>query len=365
MKIGILTFHCAHNYGAVLQCYATQEFLKNKGYNVEIIDYRPQFLLTPYRIIDKNRFISRNLIYFVKKTIIESLMLFFRYKRWYGFESFIRNKLNLSSKVHNKNIPDYYDIYIIGSDQIWNPKITKGFDNIYFADFPFNKGKRKYLTYAASMEIQCLSNEQKIYLSNALKSFDQITVREKNLCELLQPLTSKKIHQVIDPTLLINSSIWEEMVTQPLINNKYVLVYQVRENERTMQIANDIAKQIGGIVIETVAWLNRGCFKNKYQTASPEMFLRLIKHATCIVTTSFHGTAFSVIFNKPFYTLLLNDGRDSRSLSLLESLGLSERAISIEDVPTFSSVDFSEANIKLNQIRKDSAKIFDRLYEYS
>ena len=359
MKIGILTFHCAHNYGAVLQCYATQEFLKNKGHDVEIIDYRPSFLLKPYKLIDKNRFVSKNLILFAKKAIMESLMLFYRIKRWYGFESFIKNKLNLSSIVYEKNIPDDYDVYIIGSDQVWSPKITQGFDNVYFADFSFVKGTRKYIAYAASMEVQSLNIEQKKFLSKALMPFDNISVREKNLCDLLQPLTLKEIYQVLDPTLLIDSSIWNKIAISPKIPQKYVLVYQVRVNERTVQIANNIAKQIGGIVIETVAWLHRGCFKNKYQTASPETFLGLIKHATCIVTTSFHGTAFSVVFNKPFYTLLLNDGGDSRSLSLLESVGLSERAISLQENPVFTSIDYSEANIKLNLIRKESSKILE------
>ena len=365
MKIGILTFHCAHNYGAILQCYALQEYLKVQGHNVEVIDYRPPYLLKPYSLFNINRIRSRNPIRIIKNFIRESILFYGRYKRYCGFESFIKNRLNLSAKVKGKNIPDNYDVYIIGSDQVWNPKITEEFDNIYFANFPFKKEQKKYISYAASMETQELNHEQKKYFTSALNSLDQISVRENVLCELLQPLTHKDIKQVLDPTLLIESSVWEKVVTPPNIKLKYVLVYQVRINERTMQIANEIAKQIGGIVIETVAWLDKQCLKNKYQYASPEMFLGLIKHASCIVTTSFHGTAFSVIFNKPFYTLVLNDGKDSRSLSLLSSVGLRDRAISLETVPTFTPIDYSKANQQLNIIRKESSQFLKLLYEKS
>lgn len=362
MKIGILTFHCAHNYGAVLQCFALQEYLKSIGHDVEIIDYRPTYLLKPYSRFRIGRILSRNPLRLVKNTIRESLMFFSRYKRYKNFNSFIRNRLNLSLSVKNKNIPDKYEAYIIGSDQIWNSRITKGFDDIYFASFPFEKGQRKYVSYAASMEVLELSREQKLYLEKSLVNFDQISVRENNLRDFLQPFTSKEVWQVIDPTLLVCSSSWYDMAISPKIKTKYVLVYQVRVNQRTIETAHEIAKQIGGIVIEAVAWLNWRCLKNKYQTTSPEEFLGLIKHADCVVTTSFHGTAFSVIFNRPFYTLLLDDGKNSRSLSLLNSLGLNERATSIETIPTYSTIDYTEVNQKLDQIRKHSSHFLDLIH---
>ncbi len=365
MRIGILTFHCAHNYGAVLQCYALQEFLKSKGHNVEIIDYRPYYLLRPYKIFKIERILSHNPIKLLKNTFRELALLYYRYVRYYNFETFITNKLNLSLRVRENNIPNKYDIYIIGSDQVWNPKITKGFDNIYFASFPFEKEKKKYISYAASMGVQELTAEQKQYIKSSLCNFDKISVRENNLCKLLEPLTSNTINQVIDPTLLIKVADWNQLVIKPNINSKYVLVYQVRTNKETLKIANNIARQIGGVVIEAVAWLNIRCFKNKYQVATPEAFLGLIKYADCVVTTSFHGTAFSIIFNKVFYTLLLNDGKDSRSLSLLESVGLKDRAISINSTISFTSIDYSEVNYRLNQIRKDSEKYLDLSHERS
>ena len=142
MKIGILTFHCAHNYGAVLQCYAMQEFLRSKGHDVEVINYRPNYLLKPYKIFNVKRFSSKKPIRILKGLILEFLLFPVRLKRFYGFENFINNKLILSKTVTKESIPSNYDIYIVGSDQIWNPKITKGFDEIYFCRFPFEKGKK-------------------------------------------------------------------------------------------------------------------------------------------------------------------------------------------------------------------------------
>ena len=188
----------------------------------------------------------------------------------------------------------------MGSDQIWNPQITKGFHKPYFGYFDFSKENRKYIAYAASMEASSLTQEEKAFYKKALDNFNAISVRETTLADLLQPLTSKKIETVLDPTLLANTDIWNSIVKRPLLNCKYVLVYQVRFDKNTRRIAQDIANQIGAKVIEITAWINWKFKKNVYQCCSPEEFLGWIKYASCIVTTSFHGTAFSVIFNKDY-----------------------------------------------------------------
>lgn len=359
MKIGILTFHCAHNYGAVLQCYALQEFLKVVGHDVEVIDYRPDYLLRPYSLFKSNRVICRNPIRMSKNIVWEMILLYYRYKRHSRFNSFIKNKLNLSKRVEDNKIPDIYDAYIIGSDQVWNSGITQGFDKIHFAFFPFPKKEKKYLSYAVSMGDTHLSPEKEEYMKIALKNFDYLSVRECDMVNLLQPFVKTPITQVVDPTLLINTSIWEKLIHNPNIKNKYVLVYQVRINEQTLKIAQQIANQIGGIVIETVPHINWNCYKNKYQSASPETFLSLIKHAACVVTSSFHGTAFSIIFNRPFYTIYLNDGKDSRSCSLLEAVELKNRIITLDEVPTFESINFQKVNSKLEDLRKQSKEFLN------
>lgn len=354
MKIGILTFHCAHNYGAVLQCYATQEFLRSKGYDVEVINYRPQYLLDPYKLFNRRRVISKNLIRLLKRLAIEVLTFSNRYKRFKGFERFIHNRLQLGVAVTRDSLPSDCDAYIIGSDQVWNSRITQGFDPIYFADFSFEKGNKKFISYAASMESKTLTPEQIDFYTKSLQNFDSLSVRESQLQQLLQPLISKKISQVLDPTLMVPTHVWDKFSTQKTEGDKYVVIYQVRQNPNTMRIAEHIANQIGAKVKVLVAWLQYKAVEGTDQTATPEEFVDAIRNAACVVTTSFHGTAFSVIFNRPFYTIKLNDGWDSRSVSLLGTLDLEERVVEVNASPIFSDIDYSLVNQKLEQLRSES-----------
>lgn len=357
MKIGILTFHCAHNYGAVLQCYATQEFLRSKGHEVEIINYRPEYLLKPYRIFVLNikNLFKLPIVPLLKTITIEILIFGNRFRRHRGFERFINKYLNIGHVVTKENIPSDFDAYIIGSDQIWNPRITHGFDHIYFANFPFEKNNKRYISYAASMEAKGLDENQKDFYKNNLINFDAISVREKELLNLLQPLSSKKISHVLDPVLMVSPHIWDNISSDKSDTEKYVVVYQIRGNpDYTLRIANQIANQIDAKVKVLVAWLQHNPVKGTNQIASPTQFVNTIRNAACIVTTSFHGTVFSVVFNRPFYTIKLNDGADSRSMSLLESLGLEKRLIEVDDSPIFTEIDYSIANQKLDKLRQES-----------
>lgn len=355
MRVGILTFHCAHNYGAVLQCYALQETLKQMGHDVEVIDYRPQYLLTPYNIFNKHRILSKNPILVIKHCIREMFILAVRLRRYNAFNKFIVDRLNLSHPIIKHDIPDSYDAYIMGSDQIWNYKITKGFDPTYFGYFDFQKGKKKYISYAASMETKLLDDRSTNFYLDALNNFDALSVRETRLAELLQPLTTKKIETVLDPTLLADRGIWNRIALQPSIKRKYVLVYQVRYNKNTLRIAHNIANQIDAIVIEITAYPTTHFNKNSLQVSSPEEFLGLVKHAACVVTTSFHGTAFSIIFNRPFYCIQLEDEGDTRAQSLLKSINLCDRMIKSNESPKFTKIDYNdEINKRIFQLRENS-----------
>ena len=140
MKIGILTFHCAHNFGAVLQTYALQEILKTMGHEVFIIDYRPKYIVDVYKIFNIRRFISKSPITSLKKTLNEILNFRNRIFCYYKFNRFIKSYINLS---HERTVSNIYDAYIIGSDQVWNPDITGGvFDKVFFAEFNFSKEKK-------------------------------------------------------------------------------------------------------------------------------------------------------------------------------------------------------------------------------
>lgn len=353
MKIGLLTFHCAQNYGAMLQCYATQEFLKSHGHQVEVIDYRPQYLLRPYRLFNTQRLKSSKPKQWAT-ILLKELIPFPRrcYLRW-AYYRFMRKHLILSREVTKDTIPSCYDVYVVGSDQIWNPRLTGGFDDVYFCRFPFAKATRRYIAYAASMEAKELDEMAEKYYHDTLQHFDALSVREPVLSHLLQPLTHHPISNVLDPTLMVDPKVWESLPANPRLPKKYVLVYQGRSSTHTLRIAKDIAQQIGAEVVALGTWVSfsRGL---SYKSLSPEGFIHAIRNAACVVTTSFHGTAFSVIFGRPFYTVKLDDGADSRSQSLLQSLGLSDRMINVSSSPTFSTIDYAATNTTLQRLRKES-----------
>lgn len=356
MKIGILTFHCAHNYGAVLQCYATQEFLRSKGYDVEIINYRPDYLLEPYRLL-KKRIRYRGFVRFIKDIIQELIIFPTRYQHWKGFRRFINQRLLLSQPIDdNSLISADYDVYLVGSDQIWNPNITQGFDKAYFCDFSFEKGTKKYIAYAASMEAKSLDFEKERFYRRQLKRFDAISVREENLMKMLSPLIDMPVRHVLDPTLMVPVSIWDKFHTKSIISEKFVLVYQVIPDDNTLRIANHIANQISAKVVNVVANMSNISFytRHSHQNATPEDFISILRNAACVVTTSFHGTAFSLIFNRPFYTLKLNKGWDERSMSLLNQLNLRDRLVDVISDPEFTEIDYSKVNPVLDALRQES-----------
>ena len=361
MKIGILTFHCAHNYGAVLQCYALQEVLKRMGHTVEVMDYRPAFLKTAYDIVSFRRIYSRNPLKILKSLVSEFLCLPERIRRYKGFDRFIKNRLRLSSP----DIPSDCDVYIMGSDQVWNPKITKGFDPVYFGNFQFAKANKKYVAYAASMEACALAPEAIDFYRKSLCNFDSISVREKQLAGLLQPLSEKPIETVLDPTLLAEAEIWHKIAKRPKFNGKYVLVYQVGRNGNTLKIASSIAQEIGAVVIEITAEIFASFNRRKLQCESPEEFLGWIKHASFVVTTSFHGTAFSIIFNRPFYCIELKKNGNTRCRSLLSSIGLENRLISVLDMPRFSGLDYSYANSCISKLQAQSQSFLTKAIRYN
>lgn len=353
MKIGILTFHCAHNYGAMLQCYALQEHLLSMGHSVQVINYQPKYLVKPYKIFDIERILSKNIFKLVKNIAKELFLLPKRYRRYQAFNRFLSKRIRMSMLCNKDTIRDDFDAYVFGSDQIWNPNITNGVDDMYFGCFPFSKGQKKYVSYAASLGLDTIDNVWEESFRVNLKNIDHISVREDTTVNLLTSFTDKPIKVVLDPTLLLSKPIWEKL-SDNVKRRNYVLVYQVREDPNTIEFAQHIAHQLNTDVIKLVAWVKRKKFIGENASASPEDFVSYIKHASCVVTTSFHGTAFSVIFNKPFYCLKLGDGCDNRSSSLLSALNLDDRMVDKCERPTFSAIDYSVPNEKIEQLRNES-----------
>ena len=320
MRIGILTFHSAHNYGAVLQCFALQQYL-SKRHDVYVIDYRPNSIVKGYHWFLWRRFVCKNPLKMFVKSVREISLIRYRKKRFEGFNKFIENKIKLAevSTIHSQP----YDYIIIGSDQVWNYNLTNGFDDYFWGKIEIPTCT-KIISYAASMH-DSWPKEIDIQILDRLKNFTSISVRENQLALKLSKLLNKPIQTVVDPTLLLKKEQWE-LITRRIIREKYLLLYQVEQNQTTIDIAHKIANQLNLRLIAISAQVE-GLNSKEIITSSPEDFVSLFRYANFVVCSSFHGTIFSLLFNVPFYSVRMGVGKDNRVASLLSDLSLENRFI--------------------------------------
>lgn len=317
MKVGILTFHRAFNYGAVLQCYALQEFLKSCGHDVQIIDYQNRYLLRCYQLFDRKKYLCKNPFTMIKKTIKELLSLPKRIRVKRAYDHFLLT--HFSMVACDANTLESFDCIVVGSDQVWNVKLTGGFDHYYWGSFRTNHIK-KIISYAASVE-ELWDRHLDSTACRLLENFDAISVRESNLKNVLSDLVpDREVHVSVDPTLLMDETIWDAVAEAPKIKEKYVFLYQVRNSNFGVELAQRIANKLG-LKLICMSANARGLNSKECVGASPGQFLGFIKNAEYVICSSFHGTVFSLLFQKKFYSLKLNDGRDSRVQSLMESVG--------------------------------------------
>ena len=355
MKIGLLTFHAAHNYGAVLQAYATQEKIKEMGFDIEVIDYSPSYLIKQKLFpLTSNASLLVNV-----KILFEGFVTFpWKFKRKHNFQKFIKQQLHLSNTSY-KNHPFSenmdYDLFVMGSDQIWNCKLTKGFDAVYLGNFKI-KPTAKKISYAASMSHYGLTHQEEREFSKMLSNFDDISVREEELHQYLKKKYNKESTVVLDPTFLIDAKKWSSMAVKPKTAKKYVLVYSIDLRNDALRMANGLAREIGAEVIELSMSVDKNVLKNKYQTASPEEYVGLFEQAEFVITSSFHGTAFSVIFNKPFFSIAHGSDKDSRQKTIMNNLGVIDRFVSKNATPSFKTLDYTVPNQKLKELREKSVQ---------
>lgn len=350
MKIGILTFHCAHNYGAVLQAYGLQEYLKSCGHAVEVIDYRPRYLTRGYTAFPLPDLHDASFARKIWRLGNWGVRLPWRVadvpvrvRRRAGFEKFISEKLNLSRERFEEggDVPaEKYDAIVFGSDQIWSPAHTRGGDPVFLGDFAAPAGTRK-IAYAASAGAASATLGENPVFADALKNFDAISVREDNLAASLQKRTTKRIETVLDPTLLAERAVWDALAETPKTSGKkYVLVYQVMYNPAADAVARKLASQLGADVVSI--WAGYARRPEMLPTETPEQFVGWFRDAACVVSTSFHGTAFGLIFEKPIYYVGNGNAAENRPRQILSALELEDRYVRAgAPCPKFSDIDYA------------------------
>lgn len=352
MNIGILTFHRAYNYGARLQCYALTKYLQSLGHSVKVIDYYPdyfkeEYALIPIKKINKAGFLSKISI------LIESLLFLpLKIIRRRRFDRFLY-RLPLSERLPS-SAKQYgnYDIVFVGSDQVWNKQITGDCVDPFYTGVVKRKGI-KLVAYAASTKVDSAAIDTLFY-KQILKNFERVSVREDIFCDICNKLISGCALTVVDPVLLLKKKEWEKISVKPRETN-YLLVYTVPSDASVMKFAKLVAESRRLKIIELVPNIKYLFRRNARQIASPEEFIGYFLNASYIVTTSFHGTAFSIIFEKQFSTILLGSSVDDRSLSLLNKLGLGTRTVTSSSITLpKTEIDYGKINSRLDAIEQIS-----------
>lgn len=306
-KIGILTFNWAVNYGAILQMFAEYTFIKNNSNSdLSIINYVPDKLKNVYELkVFKGSFHPKSLLKnFLTLISKKDLILKFR--------GFINNNFKLTKELKNtfELIKELYnfDIVIVGSDQVWNYYIVGEYLNDYLLNFDIPNLMK--ISYAASLGKNEIPEEVINLFKNAIPKFDVISLREEKSKELLSNICKKDdIYVVLDPVFLLSKNEWLEVADQSKFEIKhkdYILIYMLEYNENLVQFALNLSKQtklpVYSIEIPFFRYYKN---KNKFiniNNAGPEDFVKLFYNASYVLTNSFHGTSFSLIFEKPFLT---------------------------------------------------------------
>ena len=359
MKIGILTFHGADNYGAVLQAFALQEYIQSIDNVAEMVNYSPEAVLKDYKTFS---LAFSPTFSGAKRYLLHPLILLRRFiriipfvRRAKKFNEFRKRFFGLQAASYTdiEKIPQDYDAYVIGSDQVWNTKISQDGKFVYFGKFKRNN-KSTCISYAASAG----DGEELLNTPEYFESFDNIAVREVSLKNHLQNNLNIASEIVVDPTLLVKPEVWDRVAATSTYNTreKYVLVYMVYYTEKALRIAKKIAKRMNmKVIIIDFCRITKNHF---IAPIGPEDFVNLFKNASYVVTTSFHGTVFSVIFRRNFYFISTRRKGENRVKLLLNDLKLEHRIV--EDMPTPEQIDYSYAMQVLPDLRASSEAFLQR-----
>lgn len=346
MKIGLVTVHNACNYGAILQAYATQKILSQFGC-VEIINY-------------ENRHVSRSMdLIRIKMTLRGALgiakdiiRVLPRSRVLRKFRHFFSTRLQLTQTLTSMDIlggsVGRYDVLVAGSDQIWNPSCinaSREIDPVYFLRFGDRNTNK--LSYGSSLGSYKYSISEGNCVADFLEDFSHISVRENDAQSVLSDLTGRSVSHVLDPTLLLTATDWLNDFDLPAGSNNaspYILLYTVPRIPLLKKVVRKYREQLDlKVVAIDQSPMSVGKVDRQIRDAGPEEFVELVNGASFIITDSFHGVCFSLIFEKPF--VAVSEGAYSNRIkSLLDTLGCVDRLIQSEsdlvrlDAPLYDSV---------------------------
>ena len=365
MKISIITFHDTFNFGATLQCAALCKYLASQGHEITVLNYMPKYIRNKKSSLKEFYNIGlRHGISSKFKAILKGLfyILYFRnvQKRDKAYSNFIKGNINISKQIFNyeelKSLPNS-DFFICGSDQIWNPNLTGGrFDKAFFLDF-IKKDKIAYGVSTGEIDL----NKYKPELLDLTKDFVRISVRESSTAKTLGSILNREINVVLDCTLLLDDNDYVKMEVDIDNTEPYLLFYNVSSEPIANVTARIISQKLGLQIIDvSPSPFIRIPGAKKIADIGPGEFLGYVRKAKFIVTNSFHGTVFSIIYKKDFYSIP-HKTRAGRVVDLLDSLELSDRLIrNVEDIK-FDSIDYKRSYACLYKARLSSFEFLNSI----
>lgn len=342
-KISIITIHSIYNYGSALQSYATQCFLEKLGYDAELIDYRPDYDKTFIRKI-KNCGIK----------LLFPKTYFIRARKYFKFH---KNNMNLSKRKYKNykelcNNPPKADIYLSGSDQIWNTYFPCGKDRAYTLEFIKNEKK---IAYSSSIGRDDMSIDDLKQLAERIKDYKWISMREKSGVRQLAKVGVEAV-DVCDPVFLLSADYYKKIQVKPNIG-KYILVYSVHQSPDLSEIVQLIKKKLGLNVV-LVGDIPIKCYHDiSKKDSGPLEFIGLINGAEYIITNSFHCVAFSLILQKQFLPVAPKVNA-SRVTNILEIGKIQDILVeTVKDLPEkLINIDYEKVSFYINEYAKQSAE---------
>lgn len=365
MIIKTITCHNVYNYGASLQAYALQHYLETLGNDVEIIDFQPDFLsyrYKPFKISKTGKAAAIcKVLPFMKYPygLVKNRSMFKTWGRKKRFDEFTGNFLHLTKRYSTseelRNDPPKSDVYVAGSDQIWNTQYMNGKEPAFYLDF----GKAKKISYAASFAVSKIEDQWRPFVKKELSHLNHISVREKTGLMILEDLGIKDGKVVVDPVFLLDKEHWLNLSQQAkkydLRREGYIMVYDFEKDESIQVLALKLKEYLNIPIINVNDHNTLSYVDKNINDAGPLEFISLINNAKVVISSSFHATSFSLIFNKQFYVFpLKGSSNSSRIEDLMRSLGLYERFKPKEILP---DIDFQEVNLRLTESTNRSKQI--------
>lgn len=339
-----ITVHVGFNFGSKLQAVATSEVLKKVGYEPTCVNYIPP-RVAHQRYWKRAR---KSPVKLLRRILFYPILLLTER----NFDGYLRKHIRLSKPFYaqdnfNENCPKA-DVYISGSDQLWNCKHNEGNDKHYF----FDGIEGTKIAFSSSFGMTSLPVDYEQYVRNQLLKYKAISVREQSAVDLLNRMGIEATH-VLDPTLMLHKEDWKPFASRRLVKDKYLFVYlpyNIKDKDLVYQSVRKIADKNGLKVVSYSDNIIRDKYSDKtIYFVNPGDVLSLLLHADVVVTNSFHGTAFSINLNKQFWVYMPSKF-STRITSILDKCGLNDRLLEtlITHNQMDSYIDYTKVNVILN-----------------